>query len=182
MHDTIKTFVFQKKRILGDYKFLCFSCGIQGVDSQAFVNIVRFFPQILFVVVGRKENTDLPNVIQPGNISEKKLIDYYTLADFCFKPLTFATANNALLESMAMGKVTITNKIPGVVDYLDDTCAYLSPTVSDFANLFERVINNSIEVKARGRQARKKVEKEFSWEVITPKIIKAYQQVLKNSI
>ena len=177
-----KQMIAYKKQVLGNYKFLCFSCGVQGIDSQAFVNIARLFRQILFIVVGRKENTYLPNVMQPGNISEKKLIEYYSLADFCFKPLIFATANNALLESMAMGKVTITNKIPGVVDYLDDTCAYLSPTVSDFANLFERVINNSIEVKARGRQARKKVEKEFSWEVITPKIIKAYQQVLKNSI
>lgn len=177
-----KKMIKKKKQILGIYKYLCFSCGIQGLDSQTFVNIARLFPQILFVVVGRKEKTDLPNVIQPGKITEEKLIEYYLLADFCFKPLRFATANNAILEAMAMGKVTITNKIPGITDYLDNTCAYLATSISDFPELFERAMNNANEVKEKEKKAREKAVKQFSWYIIAPKIVKIYQQVVANNI
>ena len=174
--------IAKKKQIAGNYKFLCVSCGIQGLDSYTFINIARLFPQILFIVVGRKEKTVLPNVIQPGKITEEKLIEYYSLADFCFKPLKFATANNAILEAMAMGKVTITNKIDGVTDYLDDSCGYLASFDSDFPKLFKRAMNNKYEVEKKGRNAREKAVREFSWEVIAPKIVKVYQQVIKNTI
>lgn len=177
-----KQLITKKKQIIGNYKYLCFSCGIQGVDSQTFINIARLFPQILFIVVGRKENTHLPNVIQPGKITEEKLIEYYSLADFCFKPLKFATANNAILEAMAMGKATITNKIGGVTDYLDDSCGYLASSDSDFPKLFRRAMSNKNEVEEKGKNARKKAVKNFSWEVIAPKIIKVYQEVLANKI
>ena len=144
--------------------------------------MAKQFPNIIFVVVGRKEKTYLPNVIQPGKVTEEKLIEYYSLADFCFKPLKFATANNAILEAMAMGKVTITNKIDGVSEYLNDSCGYLASAISDFPKIFERVMSNKDEVKEKARNARLKAEREFSWEVITPKIIKVYQQVLANKI
>jgi glycosyltransferase involved in cell wall biosynthesis len=177
-----KNDIDKKQQLLGKYKYLCFSCGIQGIDSQTFINIARLFPQILFIVVGRKENTNLPNVMHPGKISEEKMIEFYSLADFCFKPLKFATANNAILEAMAMGKVTITNRMGGVTDYLDDSCGYLAPTVSDFPKIFKRVMNRANEVKDRGKKAREKAVKEFSWEVVATKILKAYQRVWKNSI
>ena len=177
-----KELINKKKRFLGIYKYLCFSCGIQGVDSPTFLKVAKQFPNIIFVVVGRKEKTYLPNVIQPGKVTEEKLIEYYSLADFCFKPLKFATANNAILEAMAMGKVTITNKIDGVSEYLNDSCGYLASAISDFPKIFERVMSNKDEVKEKARNARLKAEREFSWEVITPKIIKVYQQVLANKI
>lgn len=172
----------KKQRLLGRHKYLCFSCGIQGIDSQTFINIARLFPQILFVVVGRKEITNLFNVIHPGKISEKKMIEFYSLADFCFKPLKFATANNAILEAMAMGKVTITNKIEGITDYLDDRCGYLAPTVSDFPKIFKRVMSHTNEIKDRGKKAREKAVKEFSWDVVATKILKVYQWVWKGDI
>lgn len=175
------TLTHYKMQLLKNHKYLCFSCGVQGIDSSTFLTIAKQFPQILFVVAGRKENTRLSNVYQTGRISENALIQYYAIADFCFKPLKFATANNAILEAMAMGRVTITNKIDGVTDYLDETCAYLASSVSDFPKLFEQVMNNRSEVEKRGQKAREKAEKEFSWEVIVPKIIRVYQQVLKDN-
>lgn len=174
--------LMKKKQILGKYKYMCFSCGVQGLDSSIFLHIASLFPQILFIVVGRKERTDLCNVIHPGKISEETLIEYYSLADFCFKPVKFATANNAILEAMAMGKVTITNRIDGISDYLDNSCGYLAKVASDFPKIFERVMSNSYEVKEKGSNARKKAVKEYSWNVITPRIINAYQQVLENII
>lgn len=174
--------IAKKNHLLHKHKFLCFSCGIQGIDSSSFIETVKQFPQILFIVTGRKENVRLTNVINTGNISEEKLIEYYSMADFCFKPLKFATANNAILEAMAMGKVTITNKIDGVIDYLDDSCGYLASSDSDFPKLFERAMSNKNEVEEKGEKAREKAEREFSWEVIAPKIIKVYQQVLRNNI
>lgn len=46
--------------------------------------------------------------------------EYYSLLDACdynFLPLTFATANNALLEAQSLGVVSILPDIDGIVDY-----------------------------------------------------------------
>lgn len=172
----------QKRKILNNkYRYISLSCGIQGVDSTVFQQVVKKFPEALFIVVGRKEKIgEARNIYQPGEISEKQLKEFYAISDFCFKPLKFATANNAILEAMAMGKVNITNKIPGVTDYLTDDCAYLANKNEDFYDLFQSVMRNKKERERKGRRVREKALKYFSWEVVAQKIMALYEQVLTN--
>lgn len=179
----IKANQAQKKKFLKNkYHFISFSCGIQGINSKVFQQVAKKFPEVLFVVVGRKETTgEAKNIYHPGKISEKRLKEFYTMADFCFKPLGFATANNAILEAMAMGKVNITNKIPGITDYLNDNCAYLARVNEDFCDLFKRAMENKEERERKGKMARKRAEKYFSWEIIAKKISKLYKKILAES-
>lgn len=171
-----------KNNLLKNQKYLCLSCGVLGIDSKVFLDIAKKFPQVLFVVVGRKENTELANVIHAKSVTEKELINLYAIADFCFKPLKFATANNALLEAMAMGKVNITNKIPGVTDYLDESCGYLANSYKDFERIFIEAMVKKITNERKGKMARKRAEKEFSWGIIAPRIIDIYNKSLKRKI
>lgn len=166
------------------YDLISLTCGSYGLKKEVIKYTVNCFPNILFLFIGSGLEKALKgkNVIHLNKISENKLINLYAASDVLFRPLNFSTANNSILEAMAMGKATITNKIDGVTDYLDDSCGYLASSDSDFPKLFKRAMDNKHEVEEKGRNARLKAEREFSWEVIAPKIIKIYQQVLRNNI
>lgn len=174
----IKVSQLKKDQLLGkQFKHICLSVGIQGVDSKVFQKIASQFPEIIFIVIGRSEkNNQHNNIYLPGKVSEDKLIDFYSLADICFKPLKFATANNSILEAMSMGKTTITNSIDGIKDYLTESQAYLADSNKDFYQLFQKAIKNKRAREEKGRQGRKRAEEEFSWVKIAEKITNIYQQ------
>lgn len=176
-----KTYKFLKGK---KWNFISLTCGSYGLKEKAIKNTVNCFPDILFIFVssGLEKSLKGNNIVNLKGISENELINLYAASDVLFRPLNFSTANNSILEAMAMGKTVITNRIGGVVDYLDDTCAYLASSDSEFPKLFKKALNNKHEVEEKGQNARLRVEKEFSWEVITPKIIKVYQQVLEDNI
>jgi len=169
------------KLLQNQFKFICLSVGIHGVDSKVFQKIASQFPEIIFIVIGRSEkNNQHNNIYHPGVVSEEKLKEFYSLADFCFKPLRFATANNAILEAMAMGKATITNRIDGITDYLSEAQAYLADSNKDFDQLFQRAMKNKKELERKGNQARKRALEQFSWEVVAEKVSRVYQEGLKK--
>lgn len=175
-----KTYKFLRNK---KWNFISLTCGSYGLKEEAIKNTVNCFPNILFIFVssGLEKSLRGKNIVNLKGISENELINLYAASDVLFRPLNFSTANNSILEAMAMGKTVITNRIDGVVDYLDDTCAYLASSDSEFPKIFKKAVNNKHEVEKKGQNARLKVEKEFSWEIIAPKIIKIYQQVLKNT-
>jgi len=168
----------EKMRITKNkFKYISLSCGIQGVNSDVFQKVTERFPEILFIVVGRKEkNNKVKNIINLQNVSEKDLIFYYQISDFCFKPLKFATANNAVLEAMAMEKVTLTNKIPGITDYLDEKCSYLAKNNEEFYTLIKLMIKNPKDKFQKEKNAREKAINFFSWETISNKILHIYNE------
>jgi len=171
----------RNKLIRNRYRGICVVCGMYGIDNRTLFKIINKFEDILFLRISKKEKRKkYKNLIYFSEISEKEKIELYNLADFVFKPIKFSTASNTILEAMAMGKATITNKIGGVTDYLDNKCSYLASNSSDFPKIFESVINNKPEVVKKGRFARRKAVKNFSWEVVVSRVIKVYKQVLAN--
>ena len=102
------------------------SVGSHGMDRQLLGQLIEANPSVPFVFVGVKEKLgDHPNAHYLSKISDEELRDLYLGAALTSRPLLFATANNCILESMAMGKTILVNRIPGVTDYLtDDTCVF----------------------------------------------------------
>ena len=78
-------------------------------------------------MVGVKERLgDHSNAHYLSKISDEDLRDLYLGAGLTFRPMLFVTANNCILESLAMGKTVLANRIAGVTDYLtDDTCVFM---------------------------------------------------------
>ena len=163
----------------GKYQHIALMVGNHGVNHDMIKNLIRAHPQILFIILGKPLSaSDLQNTKYVSNISEEELIRLYEVADIYFRPLRFATANCALLEAMAMGKTIVINKIPGVVDYVNENEAYLAKNDEDFPVQFSKAIENADERRRKGEQARRRAEQEFAWEHITRRTIEVYKEVL----
>jgi glycosyltransferase involved in cell wall biosynthesis len=171
----------EKERLLnGKFKYLCLTSGLVGTRSENIFEIAKQFPEVLFVGVGfSKSQTSLPvNVKLLAYISEDELKDIYNYADLFIKPVQFATANNSILEAMSMGKAIVTNAIPGILDYLDNDCAYLVPPGQGFTEAINRALENAEDRKLKGLRARDKALKEFDWPVVANKVFKVYKSVV----
>lgn len=143
--------------------------GINGVDISQVERCIQQFPDTLFCLLGSFE-MDYPNVRVFKGISDEDLRDLYTVADVFFRPLTFATANNSLLEAMSMGKEIVITKTGGVTDYVtsNHVCVAKEDN-SDFVDNLQQVLQGQIQLPTV-ENLRNYTINTFSWEVITKKI------------
>lgn len=110
-----------------------------------------------------------------SGLSDAALREEYRAADLLFMPLTSATANNALMESMACGTPVVTTAVGGVAEYVDETCGRLRPR--DATALAAAVVEllDSDELRARlGRNARARAER-FDWRQIADRFAAIYR-------
>lgn len=101
---------------------------------------------------------------------------YYTLlskCDYNFLPLTFATANNTLLEAQFMGITSILPNIEGIMDYASKENLFYS-SHNELLDIFHRIQKTfpSEEIK---RHANK-----YNWEKIYIQLEKTYKDILKT--
>ena len=163
----------------GRFQHIALLVGDNGVKRSLVKNLIQMHPHVLFILVAKPlPNLNFENVKYAQNIPEEELFRLYEVADIFFRPLRFATANNALLEAMAMGKAIVIHKLPGVTDYVDESQAYLADTDEDFLIQFRRALENLDQSRRKGVQARRRAEQEFAWEHITKKTISVYKEVL----
>jgi glycosyltransferase involved in cell wall biosynthesis len=178
-----------RSRLLGEhFHLIAFVVGAHGLDSTLIRNLAREHTDILFVMVnryipsrlsGERKDimTDLPNVKFMYNVSEEDMIAIYESADLFFRPLQFATANNAVLEAMAMAKPILVHKLPGVTDYVDSSTAYLAESDEDFYVQFRHAVDHPEERQQKGCKARKMAEQEFAWEHVVRRTLEIYTAV-----
>jgi glycosyltransferase involved in cell wall biosynthesis len=109
-------------------------CSIAGVGEngrdyallkQIIETFSREFPEIRFDLVGMKyDNLGAlrfrPNVVCHPRLDRDAYRRVLGESLFMLLPLTFATANNALLEGLSIGLPVICNRVDGVLDYLPD--------------------------------------------------------------
>ena len=108
-----------------------------GVNITLLKNIIENFPKIYFIIVSNKLKINANNVSIQSNVSDEKLRELYSFADIMFRPLDFATANNSILESIAMRIPIITNKISGIENYLSPNNSFLALNNEEFILIFK---------------------------------------------
>src|SRR5262249_62068611 len=93
------------------------------------------------------------------------LIQLYCRAAALFMPVVDATANNAILESMACGTPVISTGVGGIPDYVDDSSGWLFPPneVLGIVELVEKLSHERWRAESLRIGARRKAI-EFSWE------------------
>lgn len=118
---SVPQFTYRKPKYLFEKKANIFFSGSNYRDEETFFYIVEQMrslrPDIMFHAVGqcsdwKKRMSSMENITVYPFLSD----DYYSLlskCDYNFLPLTFATANNALLEAQALGITSILPKISG---------------------------------------------------------------------
>lgn len=104
--------------------------------------------------------------------------EYYTLLEKCdynFLPLTFATANNTLLEAQSIGIQSILPKIEGISDYGAPAPLNL------YYNSFDELVNifSTIE-KHSASDSLKEYSEQFSWSNINKRILNFYKEISDN--
>lgn len=140
---------------------------------------------VRFDIVTSQANFDhfagCANATCRSGISEEDLISLYQAADALFMPVTDATANNAVLESLACGTPVITTDVGGMRDYLDSSCGWLLPCADTEAtmNLIRCLARDKSSLIPRGHAARERAEC-FSWEHVVEQCRVAYTNLLST--
>lgn len=111
-------------------------------------------------------------------IEEHELIRMYQEADALLIPVADATANNAVLESLASGTPVISNKVGGIPDYVDDDCAWLfdKGEVSGVVNLIATICRDK-EIAFSRRAAARRKSLEFDWSRVADQMRELYRFV-----
>lgn len=115
--------------------FKILTVGRHGRDWETYIEVVNkikeISPEISFTAVvpekiskKLKQKTDIETI---SSISESMLIELYRDTNLVYIPLTYATANNSILESLACGTPVISTNTGGIPDYVDKECGWLVP-------------------------------------------------------
>lgn len=100
----------------------------EGMHRLADHCAARNLPVEIDAVLSREVSrvfTGCDNVRVHSGVPEDALIALYQRADALLLPVTGATANNAVLESLACGTPVITTAVGGMTDYVDEESGWL---------------------------------------------------------
>jgi glycosyltransferase involved in cell wall biosynthesis len=146
----------------------------------------KLFPEVRFDLVG-VDRTKLQldgtatNVTLHGRLSTELYRDLLSECLFVFLPITFATANNALLEGLSLGTPVVCSDVPGVRDYLMDK-SYVVSNVEDVVQFYLRQSQKG--ASAHLSEAERLLEycrRNFDWRVIRQRVIAVAEKVVKGS-
>ncbi len=123
---------------------------------------------------------DNPSVHFVGAIPPEDLPVYYRAADIHLFPSTSQAEAFGLvaLEAAASGIPTIASNLPGVRTVVKDneTGLLVPPSDADALKIaIERLLNDSELREKLGAEARKRVVKEYAWEVLIEKLLDIYR-------
>lgn len=159
-----------------------FFSGVNYRDQITLLKSVEYVKSkalnIVFHIVGQKDDILLQKLRQYRNVvCYPRLSDdeYFTLLSSCdynFLPLTFATANNALLEAQFLGVKSILPNIDGISDY-----AAPSPMNIFYNSLFELFSYWDVLQKQEKQENLIRFSKRFLWENIYEELNNFYSQL-----
>lgn len=125
----------------------------------------------------------LDNVEVRRGVPDEELRLLYQTADICLLPLRDCTANNALLEAMACGLPIVATDVGSVLDYVDASCALLTPHADARAlvDAVMRLVDEPWLRKTMGDAARQRAER-FAWPVVAAQVARLYQDMVNGLV
>lgn len=125
-------------------------------------------------------------VIFCGQVSDIELPAHYALCDLLVLPsITMGEAFGlVLLEAMACEKPVIASNLPGVRSVVHEGVDGLLAKPGDVHDLAEKMrmlLDDPSKRQEMGKRGRAKVEKQYAWPVIIPRLVRVYKQVLTKN-
>lgn len=164
----------------------------KGIDKtlEAIVLVRHEIPDVVYVIAGdgpyrytleelAKKLKLQDNIIFTGYISEDKKAHYYNAADVYVMPNRELENGDVegfgivFLEANAYGKPVIGGRSGGVVDAIIDgkTGLLVNPIdIEEIASAIIRLLSNKGYARQLGFKGRKRVERDFNWEVIVSRM------------
>jgi len=192
--DKIKPLEFQEKEYLkAEFGFVgkivvLFTGSTHWPNLEAIKKIIDLARKVrdkrlLFLIVGSggekfKRQVKLENVVITGRVSE--VLPYFKLADIAINTVTSGSGTNVkMLEYMSAGLPIITTEFGARgLDIKNEVHAIIDD-IKEFPFWIEMLANNEdLRVKL-SKNARKLVEKKYSWEVIGKKVDKTYRKLIR---
>ena len=165
---------------------LCLFVGSNYRDFPTFRGVIELVsyhrPKTKFVALTSPASFERigthPNLTLLSGIPESELFDLYQSAALMVMPLHEATANNAILESMACGLPMVITDVGAIRDYVNPECAVLIPP-SDSRGMAEAVLNLLDNPQERQRLSERSRERSlsFSWINVMKQLQTVYERV-----
>jgi glycosyltransferase involved in cell wall biosynthesis len=174
--------------------------AVKGVDKlvKAMPSVLKKFPNCKLVILGVGDMKDLllslihqldleDNVILHSQfVDEKERIFHYAASDVVILPSLYEPFGIVCTEAMSMSKPVVVgaNGTNGMREQIipegKDQCGFhVNPhEPEDIAWGIKQILNMKDKGKQLGKNARKRVLKEFSWDIITQKTLNLYQEIL----
>lgn len=138
--------------------------------------INKKYSNIHFHLIGIPKNikekyTKHNNVTSYNRLNDDEYYSLISICDYNFLPLTFATANNTLLESQSLNTISILPLIDGITDYASkDNIFYknIDQLMTIFSNLKKYSKNEKLSIF---------VKENFNWDKIYNNILDYYEKI-----
>ena len=164
---------------------------------EAFRKIADQYKDTILVIAGSGNKTEerrLRNLVASLNLRDKVIftgwVNYddvpylYAASDVFVHPSLLEGTPLVILEAMATGKPVIATGIAGVPDMITDGIDGFLVEEKNVEQIVEKLsvlLEDEGLCKKIGRNARKKVEEKFSWDMIAEQILEVYEKVLRRS-
>jgi len=122
--------------------------------------------------------------IFPGRIGDRELPFYYASADICVVPSHYEPFGLVAIEAMASGTPVIASDVGGLqFTVVPEETGLLAPPkdVEAFAKAIDRILGDAQWRDRLGTNARKRVEKKFSWNGVASQLSDLYTQLIEES-
>lgn len=162
--------------------------GVIHFYYKVYPYIKKEIPDIKFYVVGRNPDRRIkklsldPSVIVTGAVDDVR--PYYSKADVFVNPITVDDGGikNKVLEAMAMGKAVVSTPL-GVRDIgvTDNENVVVAKNDREFAEKVIELLRDEKERKRIGKNARKFVEENYSWEKQSRALYNVFRELVNGS-
>jgi glycosyltransferase involved in cell wall biosynthesis len=154
---------------------------------KAFGDIKKEIPEAELFIVGRKdEKSDYFKELQKykgegvtftGVVSEGDLIKHYQNATMLVHPALYEAFGMTLVESMSCGTPVIGTNVGGIPEVLGDDGILVRPESSeDITKTVLKIARDRKGLERLSRNARKRVEDNFSWEEVSNRLSSIYKE------
>ncbi|ASJ03562.1 glycosyl transferase [Thermococcus profundus] len=115
-------------------------------------------------------------------VPRDRLIEFYWAADIVLMPGILEAFPMVGLEASATGRMIVGRNESGLSDLiLDGTTGFLGDSEGEVAQKLGEVLTNPEIIEKMGREARKRVVEEFSWDVVLKRILEVYRATIEAS-
>ncbi len=161
--------------------------------ALAMVKVVEVIPEALCVFCGNLPDAKDWPVVQKivkdngledfvrfeGAISNSDINSYLNAADIVILPSLMEATSISGLEGMAAGKPLVGTYVGGIPELIDDGVSGFLVEPGSPDALSDGIIKaySALDLETAGKVARKKVEKEYTWEKVAKTVFEFYQRL-----